>query len=427
MSSILMIVLFLVTLFAGIPVVGAMGLAAIVYIQFFTSIPMSIVANQMLAGVASVPLMAIPFFIIAGALMEKGGISKRIINFANSLVGSRSGGLGMVVIIASAFFAAMTGSGAACVAAIGGMMIPAMKNNGYDVDFACALQAAGGTLGPIIPPSILMVLFSCCTANSVGDMLLAGLFPGILIAGAMMLVTYIISKKRGYKGSGKFSWGGVWKSFKESVWALLTPVIILGGIYSGIFTPTEASAVSCLYAMIVGLFVYKELTFKDLLACLYKSVGLIGQILSIVATTQLFSWILTRAGLPQIIAQWCMSISSNPVVFLLAIMVILLIVGCFLDPVPAVLIFAPILTPPAVAMGISPIQFGVVMVTTFCVGLITPPVGMTLFVSAGIGKRPVLSISKHILPFMLAMLGAIILLVLIPGISTWLPSIAKVK
>ena len=329
MSSILMIVLFLVTLFAGIPVVGAMGLAAIVYIQFFTSIPMSIVANQMLAGVASVPLMAIPFFIIAGALMEKGGISKRIINFANSLVGSRSGGLGMVVIIASAFFAAMTGSGAACVAAIGGMMIPAMKNNGYDVDFACALQAAGGTLGPIIPPSILMVLFSCCTANSVGDMLLAGLFPGILIAGAMMLVTYIISKKRGYKGSGKFSWGEVWKSFKESVWALLTPVIILGGIYSGIFTPTEASAVSCLYAMIVGLFVYKELTFKDLLACLYKSVGLIGQILSIVATTQLFSWILTRAGLPQIIAQWCMSISSNPVVFLLAIMVILLIVGCY--------------------------------------------------------------------------------------------------
>ena len=333
----------------------------------------------------------------------------------------------MVVIIASAFFAAMTGSGAACVAAIGGMMIPAMKNNGYDVDFACALQAAGGTLGPIIPPSILMVLFSCCTANSVGDMLLAGLLPGILIAGAMMVVTYVISKKRGYKGSGKFSWGAVWKSFKESIWALLTPVIILGGIYSGIFTPTEASAVSCLYAMIVGLFVYKELTFKDLLACLYKSVGLIGQILSIVATTQLFSWILTRAGLPQIIAQWCMSISSNPVVFLLAIMVILLIVGCFLDPVPAVLIFAPILTPPAVAMGISPVQFGVVMVTTFCVGLITPPVGMTLFVSAGIGKRPVLSISKHILPFMLAMLAAIVLLVLVPGISTWLPSIAKVK
>lgn len=427
MSSVLMIILFIATLFLGIPVVGAMGLAAIAYIHFFTNIPMNIIANQMLAGVASVPLMAIPFFIIAGSLMEKGGISKRIINFANSLVGSRSGGLGMVVIIASAFFAAMTGSGAACVAAIGGMMIPAMKENGYDIDFACALQAAGGTLGPIIPPSILMVLFSCSTANSVGDMLLAGLLPGILIAVSMMAVTYFISKKRGYKGQGKFSWGEVWKSFKESVWALLTPIIILGGIYAGIFTPTEASAVSCLYAMIVGVFVYKELKFKDLLKCLYNSIGLIGQILGIVATTQLFSWILTRAGLPQIIAAWCLSISSNPIVFLLAIIVILLIVGCFLDPVPAVLIFAPILTPPAVQMGISPIHFGVIMVTTFCVGLITPPVGMTLFVASGIGKRPVLSISKHIVPFVISMLVAIVILVLVPGISTWLPSVAKVR
>jgi len=425
MSSLIMLLFFLILLFVGIPVVGAMGLAAIIYIKLFMNIPMNIVANQMLAGVASVPLMAIPFFIISGSLMEQGGISKRIINFANSLVGSRAGGLGLVVIIASAFFAAMTGSGAACVAAIGGMMIPAMAKNGYDVDFACALQAAGGTLGPVIPPSILMVLYSCSTGNSVGDMLLAGLFPGLLIALAFIIVTVYISKKRGYKGEGTFSWATVGTSFKNSIWALLTPVIILGGIYSGIFTPTEASAVSCLYAIIIGLFVYKELTLKKLLQCLYGSIKLIGQILCIVAVTQLFSWLMTRAGLPQTIAQWCLSLSTNPVVFLFLTMLVLLIVGCFLDPVPAVLIFAPILTPPAVAMGISPIHFGVIMVTTFCVGLITPPVGMTLYVAAGIGKRPVMEISKKIMPFVLAMVLAIIFLIFFPGISTWLPSVSK--
>jgi C4-dicarboxylate transporter DctM subunit len=206
---------------------------------------------------------------------------------------------------------------------------------------------------------------------------------------------------------------------------LLTPVIILGGIYSGIFTPTEASAVSCLYAIIIGLFVYKELTLKKLLQCLYGSIKLIGQILCIVAVTQLFSWLMTRAGLPQTIAQWCLSLSTNPVVFLFLTMLVLLIVGCFLDPVPAVLIFAPILTPPAVAMGISPIHFGVIMVTTFCVGLITPPVGMTLYVAAGIGKRPVMEISKKIMPFVLAMVLAIIFLIFFPGISTWLPSVSK--
>ncbi len=268
MSSALMILFFLSLLFLGIPVVGSMGLAAIIYIIGFMNIPMNIVANQMLSGVSSVPLMAIPFFIISGALMESGGISKRIIAFAESLVGHLPGGLGLVVIVASAFFAAMTGSGAACVAAIGGMMIPAMVRNGYDVDFSCALQAAGGSLGPIIPPSILMVLFSISTGNSVGDMLLAGLVPGVLIALALMIVTVAISKKRHYHGNGKFSLANVWKHFKDSIWALLTPVIILGGIYSGIFTPTEASAFSCLYAIIVGWLVYKELSLKDLISSL---------------------------------------------------------------------------------------------------------------------------------------------------------------
>ncbi|MCH3918321.1 MAG: TRAP transporter large permease [Spirochaetia bacterium] len=425
MSSLLMIVFFLILLLLGVPVVASMGLAAIGYVLGFMNLPLNIVANQMMTGVGSVPLMAIPFFIISGALMEYGGISRRIIGFAEALVGHLPGGMGLVVIVASAFFAAMTGSGAACVAAIGGMMIPAMTKNGYDIDFACALQASGGSLGPIIPPSILMVLYSCSTGNSVGDMLLAGLFPGLLIAILMMILTVLISKKEGYKGNGSFSMKKVWHSFKESIWALLTPVIILGGIYSGIFTPTEAAAASCLYAIVIGLWVYKELKFKELMQCLYNSLKSVGMILSIVAVTQLFSWILTRQGLPQMIAQMCTHISNDPKVFMILVGMVLLVVGCFLDPVPAVLIFAPILTPAASAMGIDPIQFGVVMVVTFCIGLITPPVGMTLFVASGIGERPVMSISKKIWPFVLVMLFAVLLLILFPQISLWLPQMAK--
>lgn len=425
MLSSLMILFFLILLFVGVPVIGAMGLAAVIYIVGFMNIPLNIVANQVISGVSSVPLMAIPFFIISGALMESGGISKRIIKFATAVVGSFPGGMGLVVIIASAFFAAMTGSGAACVAAIGGMMIPAMVKNGYDIDFSCALQAAGGTLGPIIPPSILMVLYSCSTGNSVGDMLLAGLFPGLLVAASLIVVTIIISRKRGYKGEGKISLSNILVSFKESIFALLTPVIILGGIYSGLCTPTEASALSCLYAIIVGLFVYKELKMKELMKCIYNSVKIVGQILGIVAVTQLFSWVLTRAGLPQEIARLSSTISNSPSIFMLVISVVLLVVGCFLDPVPAVLIFAPILVPSAVAMGISPIHFGVVMVTTFCIGLVTPPVGMTLFVSAGIGNRPVMAVSKQIIPFLIAMLVSIVLIILIPDLSLILPMMAK--
>lgn len=422
MSSALMLVFFLILLFTGVPVLGAMGLGAIAYIVLFMNIPLNIVASQLYAGVNSIPLMAIPFFIIAGALMENGGISKRIVAFANSLVGHFPGGFGLAVVVASAFFAAMTGSGAACVAAIGGMMIPAMVDNGYDKDFACALQAAGGSLGPIIPPSILMVLYSCCTSNSVGDMLLAGVIPGLFIALALAIVTLVISKKRGYVGTSKFSLKNVFVTLKDSVWALLTPMIILGGIYSGLFTPTEASAVSCLYAIIVGFFVYRELTVKALIKSLYNSVGLIGQILGIVATTQLFSWILTRAGLPQAIAAACASFSDTPSLFLILSMAVLLVVGCFLDPVPAVLIFAPILTPVALSIGLDPIHFGTLMVITFCIGLITPPVGMTLFVAAGIGERPVMSVAKKIWPFVIAMMVCVVIMIYVPGIVTFLPN-----
>ena len=422
MSSALMLLFFIALLFLGVPVVGAMGLGAIFYIVIFMDIPMNIIASQMYAGVNSIPLMAIPFFIIAGSLMENGGISKRIVAFANSLVGHFPGGFGLAVVVASAFFAAMTGSGAACVAAIGGMMIPAMVDNGYDKDFACALQAAGGSLGPIIPPSILMVLFSCCTSNSVGDMLLAGVIPGLFIAFALAVVTLVISKKRGYVGTSKFSLKNVFVTLKDSIWALLTPAIILGGIYSGLFTPTEASAVSCLYAIIVGFFVYRELTVKALIKSLYNSVGLIGQILGIVATTQLFSWILTRAGLPQAIAEACASFSDTPSLFLILSMAVLLVVGCFLDPVPAVLIFAPILTPVAIRIGLDPIHFGTLMVITFCIGLITPPVGMTLFVAAGIGERPVMSVAKKIWPFVIAMVICVVIMIYVPGIVTFLPN-----
>lgn len=257
MAGGLIIICFFVLIFLGIPIAFALCLAALFYMVMFVDISPIIIAQQMLSGVDKFTLMAIPFFVVAGSLMEIGGISKRIVQFAKSIVGSLSGGLSIVTIVASMIFAAMTGAGAATTAAVGGFMLPAMKEEGYDEDFSTALQASAGIFGPLIPPSILMVLYGVTASVSVGSMLLAGLVPGLLMGLLMIVVTVFICKKKGYKGTGKFSIKNVLRTFKDAFWAILTPVIILGGIYSGLFTPTESAAIACFYSLIVGLFVYK--------------------------------------------------------------------------------------------------------------------------------------------------------------------------
>ena len=423
MDLVVLVGSFFAMLFLGIPIAFALCLCSVLYLALYQSVPLIIVGQQMLKGVDSFTLMAIPFFVIAGCLMQSGGISKRIVDFARKLVGWMPGGLAVVDIVASMIFAAMTGAGAATTAAVGGIMIPSMEEEGYDPGFASAIQAMGGIFGPIIPPSILMVLYAVASGASVGDMLLAGLLPGLFLGAVLIVVTVILCIKKGYMGSGKFNLGEAVKSFGKAIWALLAPVIILGGIYSGLVTPTEASAVCCFYCLIVGIFVYKEIKIQDVGKIVYGGVKSAAGIMLIVAATQVFGWVVTRAGIPQTIAKMFTSSITNPTVFLFAVMLILLVAGCFIDAVPALLIFAPIFCPTAQAYGIDTVHFGIVMVITLCIGLATPPVGINLYVASSVGGQPVHKIIPHLPIPLLAIAVGTIIVVLVPGISTLLPSL----
>lgn len=423
MDILVLVLLFFVTLFLGIPIAYCLCLSSIVYIVLYSNIPVLIVAQQMLKGVDSFTLLAIPFFVIAGGLMQSGGISKRIVDFAKKCVGHMPGGMAVVTVVASMIFAAMTGAGAATTAAVGGIMIPSMKEEGYDPSFATAVQAVGGIFGPLIPPSILMVLYGVASGESVGDMLLAGLLPGILLGIILIVVVIWLCTKKGYKGGEKYSAKEIFKSLGKAFWAMLAPVIILGGIYSGIFTPTEASAITCLYCLIIGIFVYREIKIKTVFSVVYQGVKSAAGIMLIVASTQTFGWVITRVGIPQKVAGFFLEYVDSQIVFLLAVCLILLIAGCFIDAVPALLIFAPIFCPTAVAYGINLIHFGVIMVVVLCIGLITPPVGINLFVASSVGKEPVYKIIPHLPILIGAILFGTLLIVLIPGISTFLPNL----
>jgi len=416
---------FFVFLVLRIPIAIALALSSVAYLFFFMSVPMSIVSQQMISSIDKFTLMAIPFFIVAGGLMETGGISERIINFSRALVGPLPGGMALVMVVSTMLFSGMTGSGVADAAAIGSVLIPAMARSGYDLRFSAALQATSGVLGPLIPPSILAVLYGVAVGVSIGDMLLAGIVPGLVMALFIMGTAVVISVKRGYKSDGEFSFAALWKATREAFWALLTPIIIMGGIYTGIFTPTEAAAVACLYSIIVGVFIYKELKMKDILMVLYRSGILAASVMIIVATSAAFSWIVTREGLPQMLADWFLGLSSNPYVFLFAVSILLLIVGCFLDGAPAVLILAPILAPVAVSFGIDPVHFGIVMVCCMSIGLITPPVGLNLFVVSTITKEPVHKILTEMGPFLIASILALIIIIAFPYLTLVVPQMMR--
>lgn len=423
--AIVLFVIFALLMVVGVPVAVAMAAASVIYMLLFVDISLVVVAQQMLAGVNKYTLLAIPFFMIAGALMEHGGISRRLIDFCKALLGRIPGGLALVTIVASELFAAMTGAGAATVAAIGSFMIPAMVKDGYDRDFATALSATAGIFGPLIPPSILMVLYSVSTNISIGSMLIGGIGPGLLMGLMVMIPAMYICIKNNYR-SHDVQKSGVKEllaQFKNAVWALLTPVIILGGIYSGYFTATEAAAVAALYSLLVGLFVYKELTLTKVMSVLKSAMISTGGIMLIVAATSAFGWVLTFERIPQDIATFLMGTVSNKYVFLLIIDLLMLFSGCFLDPVPAVMIYAPLLSPVAMGYGIDPIHFGVTMVVGLVIGLITPPVGVNLFVASGISGCPVHRMVPKLVPFLVVVVIGLIVVTFMPGISTYLPSL----
>ena len=423
MDLVLLIGSFFVMLFLGVPIAFALCTSSLAYLVLFSRVPVVIVAQQMLKGVDSFTLMAIPFFVIAGCLMQSGGISKRIVDFAKKLVGWMPGGLAVVDIVASMIFAAMTGAGAATTAAVGGIMIPSMEEDGYDPGFASAVQTVAGVFGPIIPPSILMVLYAVASGASVGDMLLAGLVPGLFLGVVLISVVVWQCIKKGYKGGTPFNLKEALKSLGEAFWALLAPVIILGGIYSGLVTPTEASAICCFYCLFVGIFVYKEIPIKSVPKVVYGGVKSAAGIMLIVAATQVFGWVITRAGIPQMVATAFTASISNPTLFIMAVVFILLVAGCFIDAVPALLIFAPIFCPTAVAYGLDIVYFGVIMVIVLCIGLATPPVGINLYVASSVGGQPVHKIIPHLpMPLLAIALGTIVV-ILVPQLTLFLPSI----
>lgn len=417
----------------AVPIAVTLGMVSAMA-MYGSGIPLQAMIQRMFAALDSFPLTAIPFFILAGALMEVSGISTRLVNFAQSLVGRATGGLGLVAVLSAMFFAAISGSSAATTAAIGGILIPAMAARGYSRPFATSVQASSGELGVIIPPSIPMIIFALTAGVpvSIGDLFLAGILPGLLVAGGLMLTVYLVSKRKGYgrakpgaSGDGLGPQPGVWESFKAAILPLMLPVLILGGIYGGVFTPTEAAAAAVCFALIIGVVVFRTITVEKLVMALRSSLLNTVVILLIISSASVFGWVLTANRIPELISQVFVSISDNPLVFLLLINFLLLLVGMFLETGAAITVLAPILTPVALKMGIDPIHFGIVMIVNLAVGMTTPPVGVNLFVACQVAGLRIEHIIRSMLPFYLSLLICLAIITYLPGLSLWLPQLLK--
>lgn len=416
--------LFVIFVILSVPIAVSIGLATIAAIYFTDVVKLQVVAQKMFTAIDSFPLMAVPFFMIAGAIMEKGGISKRLIRFANSLIGSLPGGLALVTILASMFFAAISGSSPATVAAIGAIMIPAMVRNGYKEEFATATQASAGYIGVIIPPSIPMITYGVVTGVSIGGLFMGGFIPGIVIGISLGIVAFVTSKKNNYRGlDDRPTIREVWESFKDAIWAILMPVIILGGIYGGVFTPTEAANIAVVYGFFVGFFVYKELKLKELPALIRQSAISSSLVLMIVATASAFGLILTREMIPVKVANLLIGVTDNPLFLLMILNVMLLIVGTFMETNAAIIILAPILYPAIVKVGIDPLHFGIIMVVNLAIGMITPPLGVNLFVASSMRQMPIEKLVNANWWYLFASIVALLLITYFPALTLWLPNL----
>ena len=400
----------------GSPIAVALGVATMVTMTATTNISLTTMSTACLSGLDSFPLMAIPFFMLAGNLMKSGGISRRILDFADAVVGWVTGSVGMVTVVASMFFAALSGSSPATVTAIGGITIPEMKEEGYDPAYATAITAAAGTIGVIIPPSIPFVIYGVAAQCSISDLFLAGIIPGILIGVVLMIVNYVTAKKHGFGHTKKFHAGHLLRTLGDSIWALLVPVIILGGIYGGIFTPTESAVAAILYSIFVGVFIYHELDLKSILEAFKETALINGQTTFLVGISMAFARFLTISQVPGTLAKGILGI-SNPIAILLVINLFLLVVGCFIDNISSTVILTPILLPIVAGIGMSPIQFGIVMTVNLAIGFITPPYGCNLFFASAISNVSVVDIAKKILPMIGVMLIVLMALTFIPALS----------
>ena len=417
MSSILlMFAVFFILLMMSVPIGVSLGSATALTLIFTSNIDPIMIAQKAFTGLDSFTLLAIPFFMLAGNLMALGGIARRIVNLADAAVGKFTGGLGMATILGCMFFAAISGSGPATVSAMGSIMIPDMEKRGYNKGFATGLTAVAGTIGVIIPPSIPFVIYGVASGTSVGDLFKAGFIPGILIGIGLMVVCYILSKKRGYRGT-EHKEMSLWATFKDSVWALLAPVIILGGIYGGIFTPTEAAVVATVYSLFAGVFIYKELTWKIWVNSLKDTANMNGYTGLALGFSMSFAAYLAMEQIPTKIATALLSNVTSHAVIILLMLAILLVVGCFVDNISSCLILTPVFLPIATGIGMSPVHFGIMMTVALAIGFVTPPYGVNLFVAAGVSKLSIEDVSKSALPFLAAMFICLLLIAFIAPIS----------
>ena len=420
----------LITMMLGfalsVSVAVSIGLAAITGMQV-TSAPMLISVKEMFNSLNKFPLAAIPFFILAGNLMETGGISRRLVDFAKSLVGGVQGGLPMTCVLTCMIFAAVSGSSVATTFAIGAILVPALVKHGYPTTWAAALQATSAELGVIIPPSIPMILYGVAAEVSIGELFIAGFGPGILISGVLMLFVWLYCKWKGWgqhDGDGRL---GVWTATRKAAWALMMPVVVLGGIYGGVFTPTEASAVAVAYALVVGMAVYREITFKDLAAVLRKSVISSAVIMFIIANAGLFAFLITRAGVPDAIGLWLQEHLKSPHWFLLGVNAALFVIGMFIETSASIIVLGPILAPVATHFGIDPVHFGLIMVVNLALGMITPPFGVNLFAVCTVARVSLDKIIRDLIPFVLVILGCLMVITYVPWISLALRDLVFAK
>ncbi len=409
-----------------ISVAVSIGLASMLGIQA-NNAHMLISVKEMFNAINKFPLAAIPFFILAGNVMETGGISRRLVEFAKSIVGGVQGGLPMTCVLTCMIFAAVSGSSVATTFAIGTILIPALIKHGYPTTYAAALQATSAELGVIIPPSIPMILYGVSAEVSIGELFIAGFGPGFLIGGALMLFVWVFCKFKGWgknDGDGRLSFG---KATWQAGWALMMPMIILGGIYGGVFTPTEASAVAVFYALVVGIFIYREIKLRDLHRILYKSVMSSAVIMFIIANAGLFAFLITRAGVPDAIGHWLQDVLKTPAYFLLGVNAALFVIGMFIETSAAIIVLAPILAPVAQHFGIDPVHFGLVMVVNLALGMITPPFGVNLFAACTVARISLDRLIKDLVPFVIVVLSCLMVITYVPSISLGLRDLVYAK
>lgn len=426
MNSAIVFIMLAVILATGTPIAVAMVATVMLSLLFFTEVPMLVIIQQMFNSADSFTLMAIPFFVLSGNIMTAGGISRRLIRVATALFGGMSGGLAIAGTAACAFFAAISGSSPATVAAIGAIMIPALMKSGYNDKYSVGIITSAGSLGIMIPPSIPMVVYALATGEPIGKLFMAGVVPGLLTAAVFAVMCYVAAKRGGFGQGGegaKTDMKEVLSSLKEGFWGLMMPLIVLGGIYSGVFTPTEAAAVAVIYSAIVGSFIYRDIKLKDYVNILTSSASVSAMIMFIIISASAFSWYLTSQGIPQQVAEWIISVAPEPWMFLVAVNVLLLIVGCFMEPNSAILVLAPLFYPIVMKMNINPIHFGIIMIFNLELGMLTPPLGLNLFVSSGMTKFPLSRVVKASMPFIIAMIALLVLYTYVPFFSTWLPDL----